>query len=372
MKITAVIPVYREPEFLADIVKKLSSDSHADKEIIVAIDGKMTRSIRDALNSVRADITLYYPRRHLGKAALLNGCVKQLNTDVLLFLDNDVLLPENRMFLSTIAGYMENHDIVEMPKEVIVRSPYSAMISYEYLNFTAVNYILSKIARRSPGLIGSAFAVKKGLFDELNGFMPVIHEDGDFAARAFMRDARYTYPRLLAVKTSMPDTSQEWFKQRKRWALINILWLEDNIACLAKALFKSPGIIPVLFLLLLPVINMALITVLLDKTNLLWLLPHVFINISSLNFLSGIFLWLTNYMLLSGGILFFGLSFLVSSLLTWLTARAFNFRFNLFDYFLYYTVYAPVLVLANIFIMVLHFADRDLKIEWKTGGSRGD
>ena len=365
MKISVIVPIYKNAKFFPDIVGKILANDYEDKEIIGVVDGEMTAEIRQAIAPLTGKVNVYSTGEHLGKAQMLNKFVKNITTDVILFLDNDILLPADTSFLSKLAKEMKAYDVVEMPKEVIVKSIYSAMISYEYLNFAITCSILSRITKRSPGVIGSAFAVKKELFDKLGGFRPVVHEDGDFGARAFRLQARYFYNAELKVKTDMPNTMAEWLKQRKRWALINVLWFKDNFLCLMMNVFKRPALIPAFFLIALPSIILFLLFFMLRKFNLALLLPFLYMNMQSYQFVSGILLWFSHAVMFSQGIVSVSLGLLVSIVIFFGSARLLKFRFNVFEYALYYFLYAPVLVVITVGMFILQLDNKKIELDWK-------
>jgi len=46
MKVSVLIPVYKNPKYLEDILSKLVKNILKDKEIIVIVDGELTESIK--------------------------------------------------------------------------------------------------------------------------------------------------------------------------------------------------------------------------------------------------------------------------------------------------------------------------------------
>jgi cellulose synthase/poly-beta-1,6-N-acetylglucosamine synthase-like glycosyltransferase len=366
MKISVVVPIYKTPKYFADIAQKMLADNYKNKEIVAVIDGEMTREIKEALEPLEGKIQIINPNEHLGKARALNKAVTDLSTDIILFFDNDILLPADPLFLTTLLNEMKTHDIVEMPKEVIAESFFSAMIGYEYLSFAMACLSFSSFANRSPGVIGSAFAVKKELFDKLGGFKQVVHEDGDFGARAFRLHARYSYSTELKVKTTMPNNFTDWQKQRKRWTLINVLWFKDNFLYLLLRVLKQPSLFPTLVVIVLPAIISFLLFVIFNYFHIGFIIPVVFMVSQPLQFLSGIFLWLTHYTMVTQGLISMLLGFIISTLTYFVFSRFVKFRFNLFEYILYYYIYSPILTIVNIVMFILLLGKKKIDLDWKT------
>jgi cellulose synthase/poly-beta-1,6-N-acetylglucosamine synthase-like glycosyltransferase len=365
MKISVVVPIYKKPKYFADIARKILNNDYGDNEIIAVIDGEMTPDIKEALEPLDGKIKTVYPRIHTGKALALNNAVKNLTTDIILFFDNDIQLPDDPQFLSRLAKEMETHDIVEMPKEVIVESLYSAMIGYEYLSFAMACLTFSAVGKRSPGVIGSAFAVKKELFDKMEGFRQVVHEDGDFGARAFRLHARYSYNTKLKVKTTMPNKFSDWYKQRKRWTLINVLWFKDNFLYLVLKAFKHPSLLPSLFFIILPSLLSLFVFIIFNHFHLTFIIPVAFVVTQPLQFFSGVFLWFTHYSTVTRDLWGVLIGFGISTLIFLVFSLFIKFRFNVFEYILYYFFYLPLLVVINIVMFILLLGKRDIDLDWK-------
>jgi len=365
MKISVLVPVYKKPKFFADIARKVLSSSFEDKEIIAVIDGEMTPEIKEAIEPFGNKIRVIYPNEHLGKAGALNKAVEFLSTDALLFLDNDVLLPDDPLFLTNVANEVQTYDIVEIPKEVIVESFISAMISYEYLVFAMAGFSLAKISKRSPALIGSAFAVKKELFDKLSGFRRVVHEDGDFGARAFRLHARYSYNPKLKVKTTMPNTLSDWCKQRKRWALINVLWLRDHFLNVLSGVFKYPSLILSFTILIFPFVSFFLFYIIMQRLHLTPILPFVFMVSQIFHLPTGVFLLLSHFHLILQGVGSILQGLLFSSAICFGFSRVLKFRFNFFEYIFFYFIYSPIWFIATLVMWILLLLKKVPNLDWK-------
>jgi len=365
MKIVVVVPVYKEPKFLLDIAGKVRADEHADKELVVVVDGAMTAEIAEAIRGLDGFGSVVFPDEHLGKAEALNRAVAGIRTDALLFLDNDIELPSDPRFLARLSRAMDGNDIVDLPKEVIVESFYSAMIGYEYQSLAFTSFLFARFAGRSPGVIGSAFAVRKELFDRLGGFKKVVHEDGDFGARAFRLHARYRYDLGLKVRTSMPNDFPDWFRQRKRWTLINVLWFKDNFLFLLKSVFVQPSLLPTLLFIVLPSLLSFLVFFLMSVLDFPYAAPAFFMLEHPFQLSAGAFLWLSHHALLSDGLAGTGIGFLVA-LATYGAFAVFSrFRFNIATFLVYYFLYLPVVVVLNVVMFAALLGAARIRLDWK-------
>jgi len=363
-KISVVVPVYKKPKYIQDICQKILANTYENKEILVAIDGIMSPEIQEAIESIKGKIQIFFPDKHLGKAEILNKAVEKLSTDVILFLDNDVVLPDDPDFVLKVSDKMKFYDIVEMAKEVIAESLFSAMIGYEYLSLAFANLAFSNLVGRTPGIIGSAFAVKKIFFDKLNGFRQVVHEDADFGARAFRLNVKYRYERKLKIKTAMPNNLSDWYKQRKRWTLNNVLWVKENFVHFFSNAFKQPSIFLTLIVILLPTIISVLLIIIFNKINLIFIVPVLFMIMQPVQFMAGILLWFTHYIVITKGIIATLLSLAITTLCYFFFSIYINFRFNFLEFLLFYFIYLPILIIINIVMFIIVLREKKINLDW--------
>jgi len=243
MKITALVPVYREPKRAADIVRALAAEARPLARILVVVDGESNDSIDAALDGIRQlpGVTIIEGRPHLGKAAALNRAVGETDGEGILFIDNDIELSAGAGLLALTEAMLSDRDIAELPKVGRGSGPVAAMCRYEFLsNILATEYLARK-AGRMPSINGAAFAVRRGLFEELGGFSAIVNEDMDFAARAFLAGARFGFDPAMTVGNAVPETVEDWLRQRKRWSINSALWSATYVA---KVIESEPGLRP--------------------------------------------------------------------------------------------------------------------------------
>lgn len=361
-----MIPVYKVPKRAADIVAKILANTWVDKEIIIVVDGLTNETIDQALSPFSGRITVHYNNEQLGKTESLNRIALKKKTDVFLMLDNDIELPDDVEYLSKVAVLMDKFDLIEIPKEALYRSPISRMMALEFLSFAMISATMAKLAKRSPSMNGAAFAVQALLFRQLDGFRAVINEDMDFAVRAFQLHAAFGYPVELKVRNEVPDTIKDWIIQRKRWAMNNVLWVKENFLLILFHFFRTPALLFSTLLMFLPFITYLAVFILIKKSKFALLLPLVFMISQHFHLFAGLFLWTSQLDILStGGLLATGAGFITASLVFFVFARYLRFRFNLLDFLVYYFLYSPIWLVANILMFFVVFFDIDIKIDWK-------
>ena len=104
---------------------------------------------------------------------------------------------------------------------------------------------------KCPAVNGAAFAIKRDIFEKVNGFRKVVAEDIDIATRAFLEDCSFAYSHEVEVENEVHSNWKKWFTQRRRWAIGQALWLKDWYKPLAGSLLKTANCLAQ-FILLIP------------------------------------------------------------------------------------------------------------------------
>jgi poly-beta-1,6-N-acetyl-D-glucosamine synthase len=365
MKISILIPVYMKPKLVGDTLKKLAKDDHKNKEVIVVVDGETNREIEHALAHHKKHIKVIYNNERLGKVRSLNLAAKKLKSDLLVFIDNDIMLPKDIHFFRKVEKEFEHHDIGELPKEASVKGFFSGIVGFEFLSFAVASYTFSKVAMRCPSMNGAAFAIKKELFDELNGFRYVLNEDMDLASRAFFLDARFSYNPKLKVKNEVPGTLHEWVEQRKRWATSNVIWLKNNFFLLLQNFFRDSNIRNSFILVFLPMIISLIVFLILRSVHLVSLLPFIMIIGMHFNIIAGIFLGFTHLHLIVNGILPMIIGFIITGGFYFIFSLLLKFRFDIIPFVFFYIFYTPIWLIMNIVFGLAVFLNINIHMDWK-------
>ena len=250
MDISIFIPVYKESDQLAGMLKELSTQN-VSKEIFVTVDDP-TKDFSEKINqSEYENVKFIVNKERLGKANALNNTVKLSSGRVLLFLDSDVEIKNDPDYLRKIVMEMQHADMLDIKKKVTKgKSFLSKMAYYEYFTFNISAYLASKYMHKCPAVNGAAFAIKRETFEKVHGFRKVVAEDIDIATRAFLEDSSFAYTADIEVKNVVHSEWRKWFRQRKRWAIGQALWLKDWYKELGKRFFKKPQVfLPSLFFL---------------------------------------------------------------------------------------------------------------------------
>lgn len=367
MQLAIIIPVFRTPRRLADLLGALLADPYPHKQIVVAVDGPLNPEIAAALEPFRGRIRVEGDGEHRGKSQTLNRLAPTVAADVFVFLDNDVAFDARPDFLSRLAGRMQTCDLLELPKQADARNWLSDLVAFEFLDYAILAWLFTRLAGHCPAMNGAAFAVRKEWFLRLGGFRRVMHEDIDFAARAFREWARYGFEPALQVRTEVPLTLPDWFRQRKRWALNNLFWLKENLPGVLLHALQSPRLFLSFLIFFLPFLLIPLFYLALRSGRLDFLLPAALMLIQHVHGLAGVFLTLIHVNLYSEGrFLSIALALAFSFGFHYAFARGLRFRFKFRPFFLYYFIYSPVWILVNLFFWLRIALLGDLDVDWKT------
>ena len=171
----------------------------------------------------------------------VDNILEKLLGDILLFLDSDVELPEN--FIERLVKKMEGMDAVDVRKEAEISGFLSKLINVDYMSMFLTNLISIRF-NAFLVLNGACFAVKRDFFERVGGFRRVLTEDVDFGLRASMKGGMLDIINP-GVVTKVPSSIKEWYIQRKRWAIGSAQAYLDNM----HLVLRNPRMwIPALFL----------------------------------------------------------------------------------------------------------------------------
>lgn len=364
-KISILIPVLRESKLLAPLLNKLIEDHYKNKEIIVAIDEPTENSL-EVFRKYKDKVKFIINKKREGKAKALNKAAKCSTGDILLFLDSDIKI-KNKNFLGCVVNEMRYTDILEFKKKIIKDGFIPKVAYHEFINSNFISLYLSKVAQKSPFLCGAAFATKRDVFMELNGFSNALSEDFDFATRSMIKNKAYKYSNELEVYTKAPNNWKDWLQQRKRWMVGFILWIKKYWKIVPK---KCPYLIfPLVYslfpMLILFFVNFLLFPSLLDKLILTilillpikftQLIPAVFLIFSTITILRAFFLYVV--------------TFILSIAVTYIVSKIIKFKFNI-SYFLFcYFIFSPLMVSIFLFyffkIMFSNKLNYEEMLDWK-------
>ncbi|MEM2740911.1 MAG: glycosyltransferase family 2 protein [Nitrososphaeria archaeon] len=358
MKISIILPVYRNGSCLNEILKSLSEDPYPEKEVIVIID-EPTKECLETLNNFSTInyFKIILNQKRKGKVNALNRGVEESSGELLLFLDSDICIPkDNRNFLGSLVEKAKSADVIDIKKEAEESSWLSKLIYYDYFSFTFSNWILIKETGSTLGLNGAAFAVKKDVVKKLGGFRKTIVEDLDFATRASYAGYKFSMLEDKKVTVRIDLNEKQWFRQRLRWSLGCMSWIRSNYKFFKSKFFKKPKImfssVSTLFpLLLIPfmfvILTITVTSEIIFNLILYWLeniMPLSLLTHFSLETLPSYILFLVGYSILS--------SITISTITYFISSKKLGYRFKIPYFLAYNLLYNPIWFILVLYSMV--------------------
>jgi cellulose synthase/poly-beta-1,6-N-acetylglucosamine synthase-like glycosyltransferase len=298
----------------------------------------------------------------------LNDSVKLSSGRILLFLDADVEIPDDPEFLKKIVDKMGDADVLDIKKKVQRNSFLAKMAYYEYFTFNMSSWMASNYLQKCPAANGAAFAIKRETFDSVGGFKKVVAEDIDIATRAFLDDHSFAYTKEVEVKNLVHSSWTSWYRQRKRWAMGQALWLKDHYKNLFRKCASKPQVfVPAVFFLYPPLIAFSL-TLLLPTT---WMYDFLLVSswyvATKFNTVLPVFLLSLAGADILKSLVVMTSSFMVTVVMYYRFSRKLGFEMKLHELFVYYFFYS-VVWMAVIFVGYLQVLvlKREVAPDWKT------
>jgi cellulose synthase/poly-beta-1,6-N-acetylglucosamine synthase-like glycosyltransferase len=373
--ISIFIPIYKESNQLESMLNALNSQD-VTKEIFVTVD-EPTQDFSEKIKQLENDnVKFIVNKERIGKANALNNTEKLSTGKILLFLDSDVRISDDHDFLRKIIMETQTADIVDIKKRVEKgKSLLSKMAYYEYFTYNVSAWLSSRFMHMCPAVNGAAFAIKREIFEKVGGFHRVVGEDIDLATRAFLADSSFAYSADVEVKNIVYSEWGKWFKQRRRWAIAQALWLKDWYQDLAKRFVKKPQVfLPSLFFLY-PSIAIFVISALVPNlwmyNSLLFfslflsvkfgvMLPVFLVSLATVDLLKVIVISLSGFVLTAA--VFYGFS------------RKLGFReMKLHELFVYYFFYSNIwialIIVGSIQVFILKIKAAP---DWRTEAPKSD
>jgi len=358
MKISVIIPVYRNGPCLNEILKRLSEDPYPEKEVIVVVD----EPTKECLNVLENFSSLNYVkiivnRERAGKVNALNTGVKESSGELLLFLDSDTYFTgKGKSFLESLAKEAENADVIDVKKEAETSTWLSRLIYYDYLSFTFSNWILIKAAGFTLGLNGAAFAAKRDAVEKLGGFRKTVLEDLDFAARACYAGYRFSILEEGKAVVKIDLNERRWFKQRLRWSLGCMAWVRSNYKFFKSIFLRKPKImfsaVSTLFPLLLVPFMLVIFTILFASDMIAHWILNLVENISPPSLLTGFTLKTLPFYLTFIALYSIISSATISTIAYSIVAKNLDYRLKPLDFLAYYLIYNPFWFLMILYSMI--------------------
>jgi len=364
--ISVLIPVYRESDQLQSLLDQLLKDPYEKKEVIVVVDEPTEKSLKLA-DKYKDKVKFIFNKTRLGKVTALNNAVKQASGEILVFIDSDIaqIKPKNS-FLAEIARATNHYEVVEMSKRVFRKGVLSRLVHYDYLSYSAINWVFSRKLNKCLAVNGAAFAIKKSAFEKIGGFSRVVCEDLDIGTKSYLHGMKYKFLNNLSVYMPAPPSWKTWFKQRRRWGCGVAQWIFKYWKELAKFVKENPLLTILGLLMLIPSLVIFFTFISLSLT-LGEYLAVTFILLTALKYdpiLIILVLISLGYSLYRNLIPLIIATAVITAVFYYF-ARKLEYEFKIYEFLLYYFIYSPIWLLILILSFIRVSTKREPPKDWK-------
>jgi len=196
MKLSVIIPTFNGENKILNLLYSLEKQTYKDFEVIIIIDGSTdnTKQILEKYLNNHKSIRII-EQNNQGRAVVRNNGVKYANGDLLLFIDDDMVLVENCIYI-----HVEHHK--NFPNSILTGvqcenkikcktdfQSYKAYLSEKWNN--VLKTLMGKpLPKENIFITAANFSISKETFIKLDGFDERLKdiEDYDLAIRAFEKD----------------------------------------------------------------------------------------------------------------------------------------------------------------------------------------
>ncbi len=221
--LTIIIPFRNEITGLLDLISSLNSQISSMTKVILVNDHSTDDCVKLVTNSINSlDNFRAFSSNETGKKAALTTGIKQADSDWILTLDADVILP-SQWFSEIKKALNTSASMVILP--VTISGDESLLQKFEVFDFLALQgFTFSTHLASEPFLAnGAHLAFKKSIWDQLGGYEshPQIASGDDvFLLETFRKNSQKidrVWNKNLLVATDVCANWKEFLHQRVRW-----------------------------------------------------------------------------------------------------------------------------------------------------------
>jgi cellulose synthase/poly-beta-1,6-N-acetylglucosamine synthase-like glycosyltransferase len=349
--ISILIPVYKESELVETLLNQLIKDQYKEKEIITVID-EPTQNSLELVKKFKNKVKFILNKQRKGKSTALNEAAKIAKGNIFLFIDGDTIISKrSRNFLKKVLNEMKNTDLLDIQKNTFNDPLLSRISRYESLSYNFLSFLSSKLIKKTIGICGQAFAIKRGFFEEVGGFQHVIVEDAEIGMQTFVKDKTFKFTHDIEVFSKSAPSFRKWLVQRERWAVGTAQHYKKYWKVIMKNMIKYPHVTLLSLFSFWPLVisflSLFFVNSFLEKIFMLSLISL------SLKFaiLTPFIFVLSMYVMLIRNILSFIVTYVASSIVFYFVSRKFKYRFSNLEFAIYYFIFSPI----STFIYLFHF-----------------
>ena len=235
MRASVVIPSYNGADKFPDALQALAKQTVKDFEVILILDGSKDDSARIAnLNPWRLENLVVIDQENKGRSGARNAGVAKTNSDILIFIDDDVVAYPD--FIEKHIAAQKEQDIVvgilEPDDKLAKDKDFVKFCSYMNDKWNDGSFHNEKAKQEITYITAANFSIKKSVFDSVSGFDERLRDAEDFDMALKLKAQGYKIsldPHIVARHmifgsfTQYMNRMKEYGKARERLVEVNPL-----------------------------------------------------------------------------------------------------------------------------------------------------
>lgn len=214
-----LIPCYNDGGTIEKTIKSIYACYDPRKFEIIIVDDKSKDNSLAILKKLQKkyDFRLVENEKNIGKSQSLNDISKFAKSDILFFIDADIIL--NKRSVNDLLARMQSR-----PNLMAVSCPYTTKCpgfipKMQILDFNMFSLLQASYNPSSTiSLWGGCMLIKKAAFEKVNGFsVNMLCEDLDLAFKINEKGWKVEQS-LCPVITYVPKSIKTWYRQKLRWS----------------------------------------------------------------------------------------------------------------------------------------------------------
>jgi glycosyltransferase involved in cell wall biosynthesis len=237
--ISVCLATYNGASKILKTLNAIAANTILPKEIVVFVDGSTDHTSAELAQFRLQDLLTVHYSENVGRASARNRAAHLAQNELLLFLDDDILIPENT--LETHANFhLEN-------KGKILTCPTLTVLSNnDFSNFKrSVEQGWNKVASDSTDVTFSAafFSISKTVFEQTGGFHPGLNdaEDYEFGWRLRQQNISVSVEKTLIGIHNDPISCASFIRRNRQYAAANQLLIEHQLLNVNKYIPPTPN-----------------------------------------------------------------------------------------------------------------------------------
>ncbi len=238
--ISVCIASYNGAQKLHQTIEAILKNTVLPEEIVVFLDGSTDKSV-SVLKEFSNSLIRIIESENLGRASARNKALEHAQSEIVLFLDDDIIIPEN-----TIAAHLEHHK--KNRNSVLSCPTVTIQSANDFSNFK--RYLETKwnahVEDESETTFSAAFfSILKNTFGEIGGFHSGLNdaEDYEFGMRMKKRGIKaYVQHHLVGIHND-PMSCKYFIQRNRQYRVANELLITSGILKNNKYVVQKPGAI---------------------------------------------------------------------------------------------------------------------------------